>query len=316
MIEIKTAGKSEVPTKIRALVASYQGALATELAVSMPNVLVASTGGQMIPLAVNEHKYTVVETETDLFRLKVALTGTKEEVTERFGFQVDTLVIDSLDEFQRRILVERLRSQKRVDTNYEDWNWISQRLNAIYAGLNELDINVITLTRLTSIDDTSAVKLNIQGAFGTQIHNYVDFAFLLDTGEGEYVDPDIEVDLEENEVIIKSTFIEAYPYLLTKASEKASWVHDDTGLLPGIINVTYSSDWDILFEKLAHIKEMARESSSFIIEDKVEEKDEAKEINVGLVAEATIPGMSSATNVKQLLAERRAKQQEKQQVKV
>ena len=61
---------------------------------------------------------------------------------------------------------------------------------------------------------------------------------------------------------------------------------------------------------------MARESSSFIIEDKVEEKDEAKEINVGLVAEATIPGMSSATNVKQLLAERRAKQQEKQQEKV
>lgn len=310
MIEIKTAGKQEVPTNVKALIASNQGALATNLAVTMPNVLVASTGGQAIPLALQGVRYTEVESEIDLYNLKVALTGTKEEVTERFGSEVDTLVIDCIDEFQRRILLERLKSQKRIDTNYEDWNWISQRLNAIYAGLNELDINIVTISHLSNIDETSAVKPNIQGAFGTQIHNYVDFAFLLAASEEELVAlADVSVDSTSDNITISTTEIATRAYLLTKASAKAEWVHDDTGLLPRIIDLTFDSELDILFDSLKAISDASLESSTLVIEDKVEEETQEEEPTEGDVAEAVVPGMTSAVGVKDLLAQRRAKQE-------
>ena len=307
MIEIKTAGHDEVSENIRLLVASSQGDLATRFALTAPNTLVASVGGSLIPLAESGAKYAAVKSETDLFNLKVALTGTAEERTARFGFQVDTLVIDTLDEFQRRILVERLRSQKRIDTNYEDWNWISQRLNAIYAGLNELDINVITITHLANIDETSAVKPNIQGAFGTQIHNYVDYAFYLRTGETVILASEVEAVSEtDNLVTFSSETSVSDAFLVTQASDKAEWVHDNTRTLPAVIDLTFVNDFDIIVNARQNLK--LQESSSFIIiEDEVAEEVVEIEKETATVKEVEVTGMSSATDVKTLLANRRNK---------
>lgn len=306
MITVNTAGANDISNHIRALVCSSQGALASKWSSTAPNVLVASCGASMIPMATNGVKFVQINSEMDLFNLKIALSGTSDDIEAKFGFKIETLVIDCLDEFQRRILLERLKSQKRIDTNYEDWNWISQRLNAIYEGLNELDLNIITITHLTNIEDTSSVKPNIQGAFCTQIHNYVDYAFYLGVGENIQLESDVNIDVDGNEVTLTTEEIFTSAYIQTLPSSRAEWVHDNTFTLPRIIDLTFENDFDIILSARKNLQLSESNSININLDEGIEDLNDIKDIAKTVIKDDNIPiGMSSSVDIKSLIEKRK-----------
>lgn len=300
MTLFQTAGKADVPPYVRALVASHQGVCSTKFALTAPNPLFAATAACMPPLVEAGARFVKVETEEELFALKQLLAGSPEERTERLGFPVDTLVFDCLDEFQRRILIERVLKQKRTETTFEDWSWISQKLNAILEGFNELDLNIIIITHLTNIEETEAVKPNIQGAFCSQIHNHVDYAFYL----GVQDDPTILLDEYEVEPSLDNLSLpKSSYYLQTKPSAKVQWAHDDTGTLPDFIDLTFENDFDTILVSRKNLT-LAESSSIEVTLDEPEEKQEPETpaVEEEISRDDSVVGMTSVTDIKSLLA--------------
>ncbi|RTK93380.1 hypothetical protein EKI60_05945 [Candidatus Saccharibacteria bacterium] len=217
-----------------------------------------------IPLALFGAKSVEITSEADLKALKVALTGSSEEREARFGFPVDTLVIDSVDELQRLLLTARLEEARRIETTGEDWSWISNRLNRIYTGISSLELNLISVSRLTTVYESPVSKPNIQGSFGSQIHNYVEYAFMLDC-LGINIDlTDVEVDLDDNSIHLDYNTPPTRT-LVTNPIASAPWVHDDTGTLPPFIDLTFENDFDTIVSSRAGLQ--VRPSEIMVIKD-------------------------------------------------
>lgn len=308
-VEIKTAGKAEINPFIHMLVAGHESALLAEFYLQAPNVLVASASAPLGVLAAAGAKYVTITSEDDLFALKVALEGTAEEREARLGFPVDTLVIDSLDEFQRLMLVRRLEKERRVDTVSEDWQWISNRLNRIFTGLNNLELNVLSVTHLANVHESTAVKPNIQGAFCNQVHNYVEYALLLETRDEVLEPKEVAVKSSTDEVEMELQYdTELRRTLVTVPVPDAPWIHDDTRTLDRFIDLTFDGDFDRIVEARQSL--VVGESSQVVIEDEPEvpepeetvpsevpvaEADKEPEI---VEAKAEVKGMSSHDAIK------------------
>lgn len=311
-ITVNIAGAKDISPHIRMLLAGAENAAMTRFYLSAPDVLVALLAAPTVPLALSGAKYVTITSEDDLRALKVALEGTPEEREEKFGFPVKTLIIDSLDELQRIMLVARMAKEKRMETVSEDWTWISNRLNRIYTGLNGLDLNIISLTHLAQVHESTAIKPNIQGAFVTQVHKYVDYALLLDSFEevAEPVNEEVEVDVVSttNEVVLDYP-TKVVKTLITAPTQNAGWIHDDTGTLPRFLDLTQEDDFATIVGYRATL--VAPESSETVIDPEPEPDvpDFTGDIPaVGLddlppepelVVEAEpAPGMSSISDIK------------------
>lgn len=264
-ITVNIAGSTEISKNVRLLVAGHESAALARFSLTAPDVLFAAVNVPTVPLALSGAKYVTITSEDDLRALKVALEGTPEEREEKFGFPVKTLIIDSLDELQRIMLVARMAREKRMETVSEDWTWISNRLNRIYTGLNGLDLNIISLTHLAQVHESTAIKPNIQGAFVTQVHKYVDYALLLDSFE-EVAEPEEVVvkSSTEEEVVVLEYPTKVTKTLITAPTQIASWIHDDTGTLPRFIDLTFEDD----FATIVAYREtlVAPESDSVVVD--------------------------------------------------
>lgn len=266
-ITVNIAGAKDISPHIRMLLAGAENAAMTRFYLSAPDVLVALLAAPTVPLALSGAKYVTITSEDDLRALKVALEGTPEEREEKFGFPVKTLIIDSLDELQRIMLVARMAKEKRMETVSEDWTWISNRLNRIYTGLNGLDLNIISLTHLAQVHESTAIKPNIQGAFVTQVHKYVDYALLLDSFE-EVAEPEEVVVKSSTEEVVLEYPTKVTKTLITAPTQIASWIHDDTGTLPRFLDLTFEDD----FATIVAYREtlVAPESDSVVVDPEPE----------------------------------------------
>jgi len=271
----------------------------TSAALQAPHVLVASSGATQSVLAASGASFVEIESEDDLYALKLALEGNDEERNDRLGFEVDTLVIESIDEFSRILLSNYLEKNNRFIPSSDDWQWLSARLNAIFRGLSELELDIIIISHLSQVHESTAVKPNIQGAFANQIHNYVDYAFLLvSQDKTEISDPEIKdgkVSYAETDASFK---------FLTQPTDVANWLHDDTGTLPRYIEL--DAFWDTIWRQRAAWRAELPESSVTIVEDpapevQVTEPEPAPEKEAETPKDVEVPGMSSNDQIKALL---------------
>jgi hypothetical protein len=127
--------------------------------------------------------YVKVNSEEDLFELKNLLEGSPEEVKERFGFEIDTLVFDSIDSFQRILVDERLASERKKEMGPADWGWMSQKLHDIFTGLSDLNMHIVYLVgaKYEIVDEVFLIRPAIQGAFADQIGEYLHIAARIET---------------------------------------------------------------------------------------------------------------------------------------
>lgn len=292
-ITLKQAGSSEIPSTTNILIASHTSAKLTELSLQAPNTLTIAVGACKPVLALAGAMYVEVTDEESLYAVKVALDGTPEERKERFGFDIETIVINTVDGLQRVLLDNRLRENRRLNIENDDWNWITSRLHAIFGGLSELGLNLVVLSHLSNIGESSAVKPNIIGNFNSQIHDYVDYAFWLDTYETRSVEG-IEEPIET---------IERGWTLRTRPDGNAPWIHDDTQSVDEpFLDLTEGNLFAILAGARDCISVSA--SSSIEIDDPTEVTEEVTEIvepneetAEPAPENAEVPGMSSDDEV-------------------
>lgn len=263
---VNIAGADEFPSTVKALVVGQPGVGLADFATSFPNPIWANMGSNLTTLArLGSVPYVNVSGEKDLFALKVALDRPEAERTALFGRPIETLVIDSVDELQSLMMANRLVKEGRTETKVDDWGWIAKRLNSIFKGITNLDINIVILCHTKEVNlgpETVAVKPGLGGAFCEGIHEYVDFSLymraytdVLDTHiemtleeaatemspaqrlelqDAMYnvsVHPTVE-DTDEITVTVPLDDEEVHRYVFASPQFEAEWVHDKTGTLP------------------------------------------------------------------------------------
>jgi hypothetical protein len=211
--------------------------------------------------------YLRVNNEKDLFVAKEVVEN-PQDFPELNGYVPETLVIDSLDDLQRRLLLDRMKSEGRSETKIEDWGWIATRLNAVFVQLTSLPVHLVVTCRLNS----ETGDLLLQGQFRDQVHNYVDYALAIEEVPDEewftdfaiqHVDDDTDLyDIAVN-AVTKRTLMHSpacrwthglVEFRQTDPSFESLWeIHTATGALHQISEFTNLVDHDEAVEILTAI---------------------------------------------------------------
>jgi hypothetical protein len=218
-LAVNISGDQQFPKHLRMLVVGQPGVGKTTFASRFPNPLWVNAACGLPTLArIGGIPFVDFNVESDLFNVKRMIES--GEAQDSLGRDIDTLVVDSVDEMQRLLLVERLRSQNRSETKLDDWGWLNSRLHAIFAGLADLDeigvhIIYIAHTKDVNVGDDVIFKPALGGQFCEHIHEYVDMSLWMRAST--IVDED-------------STTVDRW--LLSTPHIEAEWVNDKTGCLP------------------------------------------------------------------------------------
>jgi hypothetical protein len=278
-VKINVAGADEYPEYLRMLIVGQPGVGKTTLASRFPNPLWVNAGSGITTLAkLGDIPYVNVSSEMDLFGLKQLLSRSSGEREELIGRPVDTLVVDTVDELQRLLLVERLKNEKRSETKMEDWGWLNQRFHAIFAGLTQLPLHVVFIahTKDVSVGDDTIFKPALAGQFCEHIHEYVDMSLWMrsSTMAAQNVS-DVTINGQDSgEMGLSMLFTPSVErWLLTTPHAEAEWVNDKTGTLP--MSVSVNDDiFDVIHGAVTSVT--IAPSSSFEVE--VPSEDEAPQV--------------------------------------
>ena len=273
--DLHTAGADEYPKRLRMLIVGPPGSGKTHLASTFPNALFACSGGDLTTLSHRGNvPYVNVDTLKDLYLLKQALDRPIEERTELFGREIDTLVIDTVDELQRLLLWEHVRNEGRTDTVAGDWGWIAERFHFIFEGLKQVDIHLVILARTKDVqygESHAVLQPALGGAFAEAIHKYVDVSSYLQAvpnfDVAKYVQ-DLSVSqfgTSTGEIEIKAPEpeVSTLRYLRFTSLPYVPWANDKTATLPATLpadDQTFLNIW----ERFSSVQ--LQESNSQVVE--------------------------------------------------
>lgn len=273
-INLNFAGYNEYPSNIKILVGGHPGSGKTRFAATFPNTLWANAACGLATLSMLGKPFVNISGEQDLLNLKFALDCDSDTRRERFGIEIDTLVIDTVDEFQRLLLLERLRQERRTETTPSDWGWLGQRMHAIFEGISSLPLNIVFVCHLKEVTDDSShlwIKPGLQGAFTDQISQYVDFAVLLQADYRKEISEnseDVRIEkVDGNRYAAISS--ENNPYvdsrwLATKPTQTYEWLKDYTNSLPDFFELNFIDDYDRIVQLLSDGSNMETSRSTKI----------------------------------------------------
>ena len=288
-VEVRTSGRDEYPKYLRMLITGEHGVGKTRLASTSPDPLWIACSPGIATLSQFRVPFVSVETEEQLLEVKTLLEAEPAAREAVLGHPVNTLVVDCVDELQRLLMLDRLRKERRSEISFDDWNWISQRMNAIFTGLNSLEMHIIYITHLKDVVDGDKVtyKPAIQGSFIDQIHNYVDISSVL-VGEG-LVD---SATIDEWEISKGDTNVtENSRFLITVPTKHTKWTNDKTLVTGGVIDVNFEDDILEVVGFMEELRSFLPDSTS--VESPPEETVEETVEN--------IPGMSNDERIEDLL---------------
>lgn len=253
------------------LLAGEAGSGKTEFALTAPNPIWASAYPNKIALArATDTRYVNINSENDLLLLHKAL---KEGLIE-----AETVVIDRVDEIQRRMFINRMIDQKRDFLKNDDWNWMEAKLNQVAKGFCDLEVNVIFIVNTRDqggFDGQEFItKPDIQGGFAQDIYSYVDYAV--------YYCPAYS---EEDGVVKQS----GYNTLKYQADLRYPWVFDRTNTLKDL-PVPFS--YDIIIKARENIELEEGSDPLEIVFQPIED---------GEHKDTSIPGMSKADKLNKIL---------------
>lgn len=250
-MQVVTSGCDDYPTKLRMLVAGQAGVGKTRFGATAPNPIFANIRGGMMSIASTSHKYVDIRTSSNLLELSLQLDCTPEERRDRFGFDIDTLVIDTVDEFQRILLAERLANEKRSETTPGDYGWLGQMMHTIFESLDLLPIHVVVLSHLKDVDDGTGnpmiVKPGLAGAFADQIHQYMHLSMVMRSRYWETT-PEFIEEMGVSDTIAVPRDNTASSYLQSHQDEHFGWVLDRSGTMPPEFFLNFEDDFSRVLE--------------------------------------------------------------------
>lgn len=240
-MQVKRAGRAEYGFKLKLLIAGESGAGKTRISSTAPNVLYASAEAGLMSVADRSPAYVDIKTIADLAELRVALAQEPAKRAQIFGCEVDTVVIDTIDEVQRLLTRERLDATRKEALTMQDFGWLGDQVRGIVRGYRNLDLNVIFTVHTKTVTDEESgrvfVKPALQGAMADEIAAYVDLAVVL---RSRPVTRQVDGKAERVNVRIMQTAPDnTYP-----------WLKDRSGQLAPELEVNLNDDFDRILRSI------------------------------------------------------------------
>lgn len=249
-MQIKRTGASDYGTFTKALICGEPGSGKTLISSTWPNPLYASAEGGLMSIADRDIPYVEIKQIDELLKIKQNLDQEPDVREEIFGFPVDTIVIDTIDEVQQIMIRERLRDERVETMRLADWGWLGENMSAMITGFRNLDMHVVFTCHLKDTQDAESgktwIKPQLQGAIGDKIAGYVDLALVLKSTLTSEV-----VDGEAKRVLKRE--------LQTFPDPMHPWIKDRSGKLPELFPVNFEDDFqrisDLIFANVGALPE-------------------------------------------------------------
>lgn len=227
-------GASEAQNLLKVLIAGPPGAGKTRLAASFPNPIWLDMEGRLLS----------IRERVDIPVFQIHTIGELEEVYAMVhqeprvrrsllnGYEVKTLVLDTVDEMAKILMKERLNSEKAETPTFKDWGYFADKGRSILRGFRNLDLNVVINchVRETSDNETgrSEKRPDISGSLGNELAAYFDECWLLRSRS--VLDPTTGDRTLQR-------FLQTVPDL------QYEWLKDHSGVMPAEFPVNLTNDY-------------------------------------------------------------------------
>lgn len=228
-------GASEAQNLLKVLIAGPPGAGKTRLAASFPNPIWLDMEGRLLS----------IRERVDIPVFQIHTIGELEEVYAMVhqeprvrrsllnGYEVKTVVLDTVDEMAKILMKERLNSEKAETPTFKDWGYFADKGRSILRGFRNLDLNVVINchVRETSDNETgrSEKRPDISGSLGNELAAYFDECWLLRSRN--VLDPTTGDRTLQR-------FLQTVPDL------QYEWLKDHSGVMPAEFPINLKNDYD------------------------------------------------------------------------
>lgn len=278
MLQIQVTGL-EPEKRLRALIAGNQGAGKTLLSSTFPKPFVASCEGGMLSLSSRRIPFHEVQNGKDMDDIIQGLKQPKEIQEKIFGGPVETLVIDTIDAFQKTLKKQRMVEKRQDNFQMQDWGWLGEQLRSYMRAWMALDVNLVVTSHLGSETDEELGKIYywpaLEGSMKKEIPNSFDIVGIL-SARGK-----TEIQNGQNVKVIERK-LQLFPEVSNP------WLKDRSGKLPLEFPVNLTNDYDRMAElifadwdankaqadiELEELRKRAKANAEDMVEllDKVEE---------------------------------------------
>lgn len=266
---VKYTSRETVNPRIKMLLAGESGSGKTKFIKQFPKPFIIAARPGFEVLADENIPYTEFRSVNDF--------NTVVKAIRHGNLEVETVVIDCLDEIHRRLMLLRQIEQGRNYDRPDDYTWVGQIIHQGLMLLTSLDVNVVCITHVqedkTDDLDVPAFKPNISGRLGTAILNYFDYRVFLKTNYLLNED-------DESKGFYHST-------LQSVPTESYPWCYST---LEPFMKLDFSTDYDkIMSSREEFLETLAKDKKEIMIQIGVVVDDDDKDLDV--------PGMSSAEEI-------------------
>lgn len=156
-IVIKTAGFDQFADPsggvyIKALIMGDHGVGKTPSAASWPKPIIADCEKGVMSVASKGTPYAEIGSTEDMDALLQMLTiDARKPVASR---KYLTLVVDTIDTYQRKMIMQRLRQEKKDSlSGWADWGWLDAKMQQLMEAMLNLPMNVVVNMHTKEISD-------------------------------------------------------------------------------------------------------------------------------------------------------------------
>jgi AAA domain len=191
-ILIKTTGfdqyldSSRGGSYIKALIMGEHGVGKTPSAACWPKPIIADCENGLASVAGKAIPYATIRTTDDM--VAVLDYCRRDSLMAPENRKFNTLVIDTIDSYQRRIIQQRLRAeQKESMSGWQDWGWLDGKMTQLIEGILSLPMHVVVNMHVKDVDDGDedsrmlVKKARLKGDFKDSIFQDFDLIGLMES---------------------------------------------------------------------------------------------------------------------------------------
>lgn len=288
-LDIKITG-IETDRNLNALICGNPGSGKTLMASTFPNPFYASCEAGLLSIRKRKVPSHEVKKSTEMDEI-IRLMRQDPSVREKqLGVPVDTLVIDTLDNFQRLVKRE-LMAKNNGKMSMQEWGTLGDKMRSYVAAMRGLDVNVVVTCHLKRVveEETGKVILVplLEGSYRDEVAGEFDIVGILEAKNQKVQ--------EGNGLVTKTR-----RFMRTVPDIQSDWLKDRSGVLPGEFDVNLNDDYDrmseLIFKDMEDMEDIHDEIAKLQVrvDEAVQAAEDVADITPDPVEEAPEPEVKAS----------------------